>query len=151
MQFITILAGHNFRPAECKVALAEIKRGMAHTLYLERDRENAYDANAIKVLADIGTEDNGPQEYFIGFIAGPDAALIAPYLDATDPDDEDEPRWADDYEPQVERVAILDWVSGDKKPTLVIEISTGFEVGTLVSGPDEDGDGDEDFLPSDDE
>lgn len=145
MQFITILAGHNFRPADCKVALAEIKLGAEHTLRLERDPANAYDANAIKVIADLGDlsiDDNGPTEFFIGFIAGPDAQLIAPYLDNT----ADSEAVAEGHTPTVDRVEIIDWVSGEKKPSIVIEISTGYEVGTLVRGPDDDLDGDEDYL-----
>lgn len=139
MQFITILAGHNFRPAECKVALAEIQRGADHTLHLERDPANAYDANAIKIIANRGGED-----YFIGFVAGPDAQHIAPYLDKN-PEHEGV-LWAEGHTPTVDRVEILDWVSGDKKPTIVIEISDGFELGTLVRSPlDEDEDGDEDY------
>lgn len=149
MQFITILAGHNFRPAECKTALAEAKRGeIEYRLELERDPSNAYDPNAIKVMM---TVDDTDEPYFIGFVAGPDAALIAPYLDADESvrENNGNPLWTEDHVPSVERCEIIDWVSGDKKPTIVIEISTGFELGTLVKGGDADGDGDEDYLAGD--
>ena len=148
MQFITVLAGHNFRPTECKVALAEARRGETpYALRLERDEANAYDGNAIKVIMAMGGE-----EYFIGFVASPDAYQLAPYLDNDQDrrDNDGNPLWTEDHVPQVERCEILDWVSGDKKPTIVIEVSTGYELGTLVRGPDDaDEDGDEDFLSGD--
>lgn len=147
MQFITILAGHNFRPAECKQALAEIRAGAEHTLLLERDAGNPYDVNAIKVVAKMVRNTDEPdgvyfEDFFIGFVAGPDAIILAPYLDNTASSDDVAPG----HTPTVDRVEIIDWVSGDKKPTIVIEVSTGFELGTLVSGPDADQDGDDDYL-----
>lgn len=150
MQFITILAGHNFRPAECKAALAEVKMGAAHRLELERDPSNAYDTNAVKVMLTLEDQETDP--YFIGFVAGPDAQLIAPYLDADESvrENNGNPLWTEDHTPAVERCEIIDWVSGDKKPTIVIEISTGYELGTLVKGKlDADEDGDDDYLVGD--
>lgn len=46
------------------------------TLSLEREPENPYDENAIKVLYDLDGE-----SLHIGYIAKEDAAFIAPHLD----------------------------------------------------------------------
>ncbi len=154
MQFITVLAGANFRPAEAKTALAFVRdQKFEHRLSLERDPENAYDANAIKVILTI-TEGGGESEpQFIGYVAGADAIQLAPYLDNDEErrDNNGNPLWVEGHEPAVERCEILDFVSGPLKPTIVIEVSTGYELGTLVKGPDADGDGDDDFLSGEEE
>lgn len=146
MQFITILMGHQFTKPEAKAALDEVRRfERPHRLELERDPENAYDANAIRVM--LTPEGYEGEPYFIGHVAAPIAAQLAPYLDNDQAkrDNDGNPLWTEDHEPQVERCEIIDWVSGEKKPTIVIEVSTGYELGTLVKG-DTDGDGDDDYL-----
>lgn len=148
MQFITILAGHQFAKPEAKAALAEAKQGEPYWLFLRRNPSNAYDANAIEIWLFSG--DGG--EYMLGHVAGVDAKNIAPYLDNDQQARENEgnPLWTEDHVPSVERCEIIDWVSGDKKPTIVIEVSTGYELGTLVKGPvDADEDGDDDYLVGD--
>lgn len=149
MQFITILAGNQFTPVESKAALAEVAQFQTpHKLTLVRDPSNAYDSNAIRVILELENDDN---EYFIGHVAAADAKHLAPYLDNDEElrDNNGNPLWTEDHVPQVERCEILDFVSGPKKPTIVIEVSTGYELGTLVTGPDADQDGDDDYLPDD--
>lgn len=150
MQFITILAGHQFAKSEAKVALAETRMGTPHALSLERDPENAYDPNAIRVLLTLTGQ---PEAYMIGHVSAAVAAQLAPYLDNDKSlrENNGNPLWTEDHVPAVERVEIIDWVSGDKKPTLVIEVSTGFELGTLVRGDDEDEDLLAEALPGDEE
>jgi hypothetical protein len=149
VQFITTLMGHFAAKPEAKVALDEVRRfERPYRLELERQPDNAYDINAIKVM--LTPEGYEGEPYFIGHVAAPIAAQLAPYLD-NDQDRRDNngnPLWTEDHEPQVERCEIIDWVAGDKKPTIVIEVSTGYELGTLVKG-DADGDGDDDFLVGD--
>lgn len=65
------LAGLNFRPASAKATVAEIETGAEVTL--ERDPENQYDYNAVKVIA---------QGEWIGFIPKADNSEIASWLDA---------------------------------------------------------------------
>lgn len=146
MQFVTVLAGANFRPAESREALKTLTKGTA--LRLEREASNPYDANAVRVIADVGTADEGVVEHFIGFVAKADNAEIAMLLDG-EPGDGDDPLFAEGHTPEVTRCEILDFVSGPLKPTIVIEISTGFELGTLVTS-DDDEDGDDEFLPGED-
>lgn len=63
-QYLTNLAGLNFRDAESKRVVRELTLGQA--VRLEREPGNRYDANAIKILA---TDDAG-DEYFIGYVEG---------------------------------------------------------------------------------
>jgi len=141
LQFITILAGANFRPADAKAVLRELESGAQ--LRLERDPENAYDSNAVKVLYEEPlVEGEGIREHFIGFVAKADNPVIAAMLDG-EPGDPDAPYFAEGHTPEVTRCEILDFVSGDLKPTIVIEIHDGFELGTLVRGEGAD---DSDFL-----
>lgn len=79
--FLTELVGVSFRPAEAKEVVDALTIGQELTL--ERDPNNEYDSNAIKVIADVGEGDSGPVEVFIGFIksSGGEAAEIAPFLD----------------------------------------------------------------------
>jgi hypothetical protein len=74
MSHLAALNGVNFRPAETK----EIVRALEidDELRLERDPENSYDANAIKVLNDDGE--------FLGFVEKDVAAEIADRLDNGD-------------------------------------------------------------------
>ena len=75
MQFIFTLAGHNFRPTECKAALAEAHHGTDHSLDLELDPTNEYDPNAVKVMLTVLSD-----EYFVGFIPKDTAADVAAIL-----------------------------------------------------------------------
>lgn len=141
MQYVTILAGHSFRPQEAKAALSFLEPGAA--LRLERDPANPYDPSAIKII------DNEFSE-FIGFVAAADNKDLAMILDARTGDSSAE-RYGliqPGHEPQVTRCEILDFTHGRTKPTIVIEVTTGFELGTLVRGPDEDGSGEPDYLPN---
>ena len=155
MQIVTILAGANFRPAESREFLKTLPRGAQ--LRLERDPANPYDSSAIKVLADEIIEVDGDQgdtdkqviEHFVGFVAKADNFELALILDG-DQGEGDDPLFAEGHTPEVTRCEILDFVSGPLKPTIVIEVSTGFELGTLVKS-DTDGDGEDDFLPEGDE
>lgn len=152
MQFITQLAGHQFAKADAKAALAEVRMGTPYSLILKRDPENAYDPNAIQVHLKL---DGNTERHMIGHVAAADgtAKQLAPYLD-NDQDARENfgnPLWTEDHIPQVDRCEILDWVSGDKKPTLVIEVSTGYELGTLVNGDDDDEDLNREPLPGDEE
>lgn len=73
MKFQAELRGANFRPAECKEALKALDVG--DDIYLIRDVNNEYDANAIACYAD-------PElEYHVGFIAKEVAEEIAPFMD----------------------------------------------------------------------
>lgn len=72
MQIFTTLAGLNFRPASAKAAVDELEIGQEMTL--EREPENPYDSNAVRVI-DPGSEE------FIGFIPKTDNAEIAQALD----------------------------------------------------------------------
>jgi hypothetical protein len=161
MQFLTVLAGANFRPAEAKQVLKDLARAPRSEwsklhLHLERDPANQWDANAIKVIATVETEggaaDQGDvhrEEHFLGFVAKADNRELAAILDAGD-EAVELGLIKSGHEPMVERCEILDFASGEIKPTIVIEVSTGWEVGTLVHG-DEDGDGEEHFLPEGDD
>lgn len=73
MTTITPLRGVSFRPKTAK----DIVRGLDESsiLRLERDAENPYDANAIRVI-DVDSDE------FIGFVAKEDAADLAPLMDA---------------------------------------------------------------------
>lgn len=72
MTIITSLRGVSFRPKDAKT----IVRGLdeSSTLRLERDAENPYDANAIRVI-DVDSQE------FIGFVAKEDAVDLAPRMD----------------------------------------------------------------------
>src|SRR5687768_9157194 len=66
------LNGVNFRPSEIRDIVKALNPG--DELTLERDAENAYDSNAIKVLSEEGA--------FLGFVEKDVAAELAPKLDA---------------------------------------------------------------------
>lgn len=155
MQFLTVLAGANFRPAPTREVLKQVALlSQRPTLRLEREPSNAYDPNAIKVIltVQIPVDDQltvADEDYFIGYVAGADAKMIAPYLDNTAPSEEVAPG----HTPTVERCEVLDFTSGPLKPTIIIEISTGYEVGTVVRAPDaaDDDDLDPEYYPDEDE
>lgn len=149
MQFLTILAGANFRPREAKDALAYA--GANAKLRLEREPTNQWDANAVKVIL-VETvpdpEDNDASvdiEHHIGYVAKADNQDIATLLDNEYAVAQG--LAAPGHTPQVTRCEVIDFANGFLKPTLVIEISTGFELGTVVKGPDLDASGEADPLP----
>lgn len=72
--FNTILVGTHFRPVEAKEIVSALSED--DELFLEREPENAYDANAIKVNFDL---DGRPVH--VGYIAKEDAIYIAPHMD----------------------------------------------------------------------
>lgn len=74
MLFQAALMGANFRPKETREVLVGLPTGQE--LSLERDPENPYDPNAVKV--NYETED-GP--VWLGFVEKAIAAEIAPLLD----------------------------------------------------------------------
>jgi hypothetical protein len=73
-QFIASLAGASFRPADVKDIIRELSEG--DQVFLERDPDNQYDANAIKFVNDEGV--------FLGFVNKEIAAEIAPLLDESE-------------------------------------------------------------------
>jgi hypothetical protein len=72
MQFESVLRGLSFRPLSAKEVGNKLEDGAL--LKLERDSENAYDPNAIKVIEPESGE-------WIGFVAKEHAAEIAPHMD----------------------------------------------------------------------
>ena len=74
--FESDLAGIQFRPAEVKDLIKSLAIG--EPLTLERDRENPWDDNAVKILR---TEDDG-EPVFLGFIQKFVAQSLGPLLDA---------------------------------------------------------------------
>lgn len=73
--FTTKLVGINFRPEEVKELVKALEPG--DVLALEREPDNPYDPNAIRVL--------DADENFLGFVAAKNAlhvaSEIAPYMD----------------------------------------------------------------------
>lgn len=116
MQFLPQLVGNQFRPAEGKAAFRELAEGDVVTL--ERDYENEYDANAIKVLNADGV--------WLGFIDRGNAADMARILDKLPS------AIADGHEPEV-TATVYELAA---KPTLLVEITTGYEVPTEVRKPE---------------
>lgn len=76
MQFFSALMGANFRGAEIRDLVAALPIGTEFTL--ERDPNNEYDANAIKVI--YSAED---ENHFVGFVAKEVAEELAPLLDGS--------------------------------------------------------------------
>lgn len=66
------LRGANFRDPEAKFAAMEQVEGSVVTL--EREPDNSYDTNAIRVITEAGI--------FIGYVAKEVAVELAPLLDA---------------------------------------------------------------------
>jgi hypothetical protein len=71
MKFESFLAGANFRPREARDLVRDL--GIGDELTLERDKNNEYDANAIRVLYD---------GQHLGFIERTVAARLAPFMDS---------------------------------------------------------------------
>lgn len=146
MQFLPQLVGRQFRPAETRNVFDSLDIG--EVLRLERDPENEYDDQAIKVLYD----DADGTEWFLGFIGKPVNGQINQYLDPARRDAMiEDGNIASGHEPQVTECRIYSLVD-PKKPILLIEISTGFEVETEVEqSPAEGEDDEEDVFEEDDE
>lgn len=75
MIIYTQMKGSSFRPAESREVYNHLPNGTK--LRLERDRENKYDANAVKVIAKANNED-----HFIAYVAKEEAIQVALCLDA---------------------------------------------------------------------
>lgn len=73
MTITTELRGVKFRPKAAKDIVRTLDE--SSTLRLERDAENPYDRNAIRVI-DVDSDE------FIGFVAKEDAVDLAPRMDA---------------------------------------------------------------------
>ena len=71
--FFAELRGINFRPIETQVYALNMSEGQ--DVSLEREPDNKYDENAIKVIA---------EDHFIGYVAKEVAEDLAPILDAGD-------------------------------------------------------------------
>jgi hypothetical protein len=84
------LAGLSFRPASAKAAVAELEVGAE--VFLERDPENQYDYNAVKVL--VGEE-------FVGFVPKVDNQELASHLDADKPYTASVTGWAATNKPMI--------------------------------------------------
>ncbi len=72
----TVLAGANFRPSEARAVCKALQIG--DKVFLEADPFNEYDSNAVKVLADSGTDE---EDIFIGFVAKADNSAVAAALE----------------------------------------------------------------------
>lgn len=129
MQFLPQLVGNQFRQPEEREAFKTLVVGTV--LRLERDKANAYDPNAVRVLLD--QEEGTP--LFIGFVDKENAANMAPLLDATPG------AVAEGWVPEVVQCEVFDLVN-PKKPTLIVEITTGWEIPTSIQpAGEEDEDG----------
>jgi len=72
---LTHLVGSNFRPAECREIVKTLEEGTL--LWLERDAQNQYDSNAIKVMY----EDHVNGMMHLGFIPKSDNEALANEMD----------------------------------------------------------------------
>lgn len=77
MNFLSPLMGVNFRGKEIAALVESLSIGT--TFSLERDPENKYDPNAIKVIFAMPNND---EPVFVGFVAKEVAEELAPLLDA---------------------------------------------------------------------
>jgi hypothetical protein len=102
-QFLVALVGVNFRDVETRALVKDHDLFETFPLRLERELDNEYDANAVRVIADTGFADSGPIDTFVGYVERAVAAEIAPLLD-------------DGAEPSIE---VLGWLSA-LKPHLQI-------------------------------
>lgn len=75
--FEALLMGVNFRPIEAKAIVLKLQEGDA--LILQREPLNAYDGNAVQVLA---PDDNEVEpNCFLGYVAKEIASDLAPWMD----------------------------------------------------------------------
>lgn len=126
MQFLPQLVGNSFTKPEGKSAFSTLANG--DPLVLVRNPDNPYDANAIEV--------HTPSGIMVGHINKEIAADLAPILDAEDG------TVAEGHEPTY-TCAVYDAFTTPKRPTLLVEVTTGWEIETEVNDDDED-EGDED-------
>jgi len=132
MQFLPQLVGRQFRPAETRAVFDSLPVGT--DLFLVLDPDNEYDDQAIKVMY---TDEDGT-EWFLGFIGKPVNAQINQYLDPAKREAMvEDGNIAEDHEPEIIMCGIFD-LTDPKKPTLMIEISTGFELDTTVETDEDD-------------
>lgn len=122
MNFLSPLMGVNFRGAEIRELVKTLPIGTTFTL--ERDPENQYDANAIKVLYE-GIETGGAPE-FVGFVAKEVAEELAPLLDSG----------------YTATATIIDFL-GDIKPHLEIEATLADDESNDIDDDAEDHEDDE--------
>lgn len=128
MQFLPQLVGNNFRSTEERDALLQLRRG--DKLRLERDPENPFHENAIKVILD-----SEAAPFHLGFIERSVADDLAPIMDNSE--GAVSPGWTS----EIKQCEVFD-LTNPKKPTLLIEITTGWEIPTAVNvGGEEDPDG----------
>lgn len=121
MQFIAQLVGNNFVSPEGKESFRALIIGTK--VKLRRNPQNAFDANAIEV--------HDEDDVMLGHINKEVAADVAPILDKRDG------IVTEGHEP--EYTASLYDFSNPKKPTILIEITTGWEISTdVVEEDDED-------------
>lgn len=122
MNFLSPLMGVNFRGADIRALVTDMQVGQ--TLGLERDPDNQYDSNAIKVIYSAEDED-----HFVGFVAKEVAEELAPLLDAG----------------YTATAKIIDFL-GPIKPHLEIEASLAEEAEDPLGSdaPDEDDESEED-------
>lgn len=106
MRFSAALMGVNFRPAEVREFVKDSETFESYPLTLEREPDNQYDANAIRVIADVGYPEHRDTQ-FVGFVAKEVAEELAPLLDSG-------------Y--AVDSVRVITWL-GTIKPLLEIEVS----------------------------
>lgn len=106
MRFTAALMGVNFRPTEVREFVKDSETFESYPLTLEREPNNQYDANAIRVIADVGYPEHCDTQ-FVGFVAKEVAEELAPLLDSG-------------Y--AVDSVRVITWL-GTIKPLLEIEVS----------------------------
>ena len=66
--------GLSFRPSEAKAAYRNLEEG--DTVWLDKEPDNKYDPNAVKVLVEIADDDY----IHIGYVAKGEAAVLSPRL-----------------------------------------------------------------------
>lgn len=121
MQFLAQLVGNQFVSPEGKEVFRALMQGTE--LRLRRNPANPYDVNAIEVLDEDGV--------MLGHINKEVAVDLAPILDAK------EGVVAEGHQP--EYTATLYDFANPKRPTVLVEISTGWEIATdVIEEDDED-------------
>lgn len=115
MQFLPQLVGNSFTATEGKAAFGLLANG--DTLVLQRNPDNPYDANAIEV--------HTPSGIMLGHVNKEIAADLAPIMDNEDG------AVAEGHESTYTCIA-YDCFTNAKRPTLLVEITTGWEVDTEV-------------------
>lgn len=73
-KFNCALMGANFRPKDAQEVVKAL--GIGEQVFARREPANAFDPNAIQIIAVVGTE-----EYHIGYVERGLAEELAPFLD----------------------------------------------------------------------